>query len=191
MIRKYTTLAAGILLTLGLAGCGSHHDKANMSVQDMVNDPKLLTDENNWCGQQPRPDLIAGCKNADIAQWIMKDPNKMAQAGKPEPWPGKNTAFFVSALKAEMAQKMIPMEEKAVADGGVMKNYSIQQLAQSKTDLSAVPANAIHAHSEEAAWCITQLAFKGQDPWGHKLDFSAASPTCVAESNAQLNLSPF
>ena len=152
---KQILITAMIALIGALAGCGKSvnliEDKATASVKSLLTQ-QAYQDEMNWCGQQPRPDLIQGCKNAEAASWLMKDPNRLAQIDKPEPWPNKSTAFFQGDLNVQIEKSSAP--------------------ANPPTNPYAVENN----------WCAAQLAYHtGQTPQLlGKAKSAAISPSCVA-----------
>ena len=179
-----------------LSGCGKGgigEDKATASVKSLL-DQQAFQAEMNWCGQQPHPDLIQGCKNAEAANWLMKDPARLAQIDKPEPWPGKDTAFFQSVINAPFAKQQLESEEKLANAkvGGFITALDVQRAkgkaAELRNTISAVPANAAHANNEESNWCDIQLVFQtGESPsWENHKDLSKISPTCAAVSQAAM-----
>lgn len=191
---KQTLLIAAMLALFGtLAGCGIGKDKTTASVKSLLSQ-QAFQEEMNWCGQQPRPDLIQGCKNAEAANWLMKDPARLAKIDKPEPWPGKDTAFFQSVINAPFAKQQLESEEKLANAkvGGFITALDVQRAKAKVTELkktiSAVPANAKQAYGEESGWCNIQLAFQtGESPsWENQKDLSKISTTCAAVSKAAM-----
>ena len=167
-MKRIIMTTTAVLIVGVLAGCSKGgntntetsavtEDKATASIKSLLTE-QAYQDEMNWCGQQPRPDMIQGCKNAEVAGWLMKDPARLAQIDKPEPWPGKDTAYFQDDLNAQMK----------------------------KTTPSGAPAS--NPYAVEKNWCIAQLAYQtGKTPGAFgRFDYSPISTACVAMSKVAI-----
>ncbi|QVN18970.1 hypothetical protein [Burkholderia pyrrocinia] len=146
--------AVGVAALVGLSGCSK--DKGSANLADLLKNPASIQEELNWCGQQPNPQLIKGCKNANAANFVIGHPVVLAAWDKAEPWPNKGHEFFVKARVAEMAQSQL--------DSGKITYVSSRERAieQLKELVSAIPAEQRHAQEEEDAWCTVQ-AIKAQE----------------------------
>jgi hypothetical protein len=194
---KHTLIITAMIAVIGtLSGCGVGgigEDKATASVKSLLTE-QANQNEMNWCGQQQRPDLIQGCKNAEAANWLMKDPARLAKIDKPEPWAGKDTSFFQAVINAPFAKQQLDSEEKLANAkvGGFITAADVQRakdkVVELKNTIAAVPANAEHAYGEESDWCKIQLAYQtGESPtWENQKDLTKISPTCAAVSKAAM-----
>lgn len=212
-MKKTLFVITMIALFNTLAGCGknedkttaSNEDKTTASVKYLLSNKEARLKEVKWCEQQPPEKLfsgsIKGCANLELADWFDKNKDIAAQIDKPEPWPGKNQVFFVAARHAKIAEKLIPLEEKAVADGGVMKNHSMQELVKYKEQLSAVQPQFLNSFFEEMNWCKAKSNLQISDapplPANHSMNdennratqiFNSVSPTCKIVNDADAEI---
>lgn len=95
-----------VFLGAMLAACGGHRRK-DVSVDFLLRDEKVLLDEMAWCGNQPEPENIEGCRNAAEAVAIDSD----LAATVPEPLPNKGPGFFKAVADAEAAKEGIRAAE--------------------------------------------------------------------------------
>ncbi len=188
---KRSVLLAVLLCAGVLAGCGKTSGSPD-SLADLVKDPAALTKLEDWCNANAEKILQGGdqagfdkCNLVSTAAWFVKNPDMLALVKKPEPWPGKTTAFFQSAMQANSAALMLPSQEQTdrnfkidPAKDAVLKKYRAQ--------IAAVPSSAIHAWQEESAWCEAQFTWKtGRRPKDGS-PFSQISPACDAASKVQI-----
>ncbi len=186
---KQTLLITAMIAIIGsLAGCGQN--KATASVKSLLTQDAYQKEE-NWCGQQAHPDLIQGCKNADAANWLMKNPKLLALTTAPEPWPNKDATFFQSVIDATNAKPQLESEEKLAAAkvGGFISSLDVQRakdkVASLNKAIAAVPDNASNAYQEESNWCGVQLAYQfGENPMFNQKDLGKISPGCDAANKA-------
>jgi len=178
-MKQTLLITTMIAMVAALAGCGKTTnilgtDKASVTLKDLLASQQAYLNEKNWCGQQPNPGLIQGCENLAMVDWMNKSSKLLALTTSAEPWPNKDEAFFKSTIKANNAQyyPVTPESTKIIA---------------------SVPANAIHAYSEEINWCGVQAAYKlslapidnsisGTPMFDHST-LSQVSPTCKIVSN--------
>lgn len=189
---KRSVVLAALLCAGGvLAGCGKQAGSAD-SLAELVKDPTALAKLKDWCNANAYRILSKGdqagydkCNLADTAEWFVKNPDMLALVKKPEPWPGKTTAFFQAAMQANSAALMLPSQEQTdrnfkidPSKDAVLKKYRAQ--------IAAVPSSAIHAWQEESAWCEAQFAWKtGHRPKDGSV-FDQVSPACAAASKVQI-----
>jgi len=151
MKTKTLLVAAGAASAL-LAGCGHKADPANASLHTMLKDPKALTTEWNWCGQQPNPAMIKGCVNAQAAKLITKSPVMLADLTAPEPWPGKTTAYFQTAARGIFAGKNTAKDNAYIAEDDwcttqyILKTRDMNWFGITKPDYSKISASCAAAH---------------------------------------------
>lgn len=147
-----TLLVAAVAASTLLAGCGHKTDPANASLHTMLKDPRALTAEWNWCGQQPNPAMIKGCVNGQAAELITKSPTMLADITAPEPWPGKTTAYFQTASRGIFAGKNTPKDNAYVAEDQwcttqyILKTRDMSWLNITKPDYSKISASCAAAH---------------------------------------------
>jgi pectin methylesterase-like acyl-CoA thioesterase len=188
---KRSVLLAALLCAGVLAGCGKQEGSAD-SLAGLVKDSGALAKLKDWCNANAYRILSTGdqagydkCNLADTATWFVKNPDMLALVKKPEPWPGKTTAFFQSAMQANSDALMLPSQEQTdlnfkidPAKDAVLKKYHAQ--------IAAVPSSAIHAWQEESAWCEAQFTWKT----GHRpkdgATFDQISPACDAASKVKI-----
>lgn len=189
-MKRYV-LVCVLACAAALAGCGKQEGSPD-SLAQLVKDPAALAKLTDWCGANAEKILqtddktgLDKCNLADTAAWFVKNPDVLALVTKPEPWPGKQTSFFQSAMQANTAAVLLPSQEQTdrnfkidPAKDGVMKKYRAQ--------IAAVPSAAIHAWQEESAWCAAQFTWKT----GHRprdgATFDQVSPACAAASKVQI-----
>ena len=143
-MKTKTLLIAAVAASALLAGCGHKADPANASLHKMLKDPKALTTEQNWCGQQPNPAMIKGCINAAAADLITHSPTMLADVTAPEPWSGKTTAYFQAAAGGIFAGKNTPKDNAYVAEDQwcttqyILKTRDMSWLNVTKPDYSKI-----------------------------------------------------
>ncbi|MHB1670403.1 MAG: hypothetical protein ACYCSR_08055 [Thiomonas sp.] len=151
-MKTKTLLVATVAASALLAGCGHKTDPANASLHTMLKDPKALTTEQNWCGQQPNPQQIKGCINGMAAELITHSPTMLADVTAPEPWPGKDGAFFQAAARGIFAGKNTAKDNAYVAEDQwcttqyILKTRDMSWLNVTKPDYSKVSASCAAAH---------------------------------------------
>ena len=147
-----TLLVAAFAASALLAGCGHKTDPANASLHTMLKDPKALTAEKNWCGQQPNPAIIKGCVNAAAADLITHSPTMLADVTAPEPRPGKTTAYFQTAARGIFAGKNTAKDNAYFAEDQwcttqyILKTRDMSWLNVTKPDYSKISASCAAAH---------------------------------------------
>ncbi|MDA8257925.1 MAG: hypothetical protein M0Z99_20255 [Betaproteobacteria bacterium] len=151
-MKTKTLLVAAATASALLAGCGHKTDPANASLHTMLKDPKTLTTEQNWCGQQPNPQQIKGCINGMAAELITHSPTMLADVTAPEPWPGKTPAYFQAAARGIFAGKNTAKDNAYVAEDQwcttryVLKTRDMSWLNITKPDYSKISASCAAAH---------------------------------------------
>jgi hypothetical protein len=151
-MKTKTLLVVAAIASALLAGCGHKADPANASLHTMLKDPKALTAEKNWCGQQPNPAMIKGCVNWQAAALITQSPTMLADVTAPEPWPGKTTAYFQTAARGIFAGKNTAKDNAYVAEDQwcttryILTTRDMGWFGITKPDYSKISASCAAAH---------------------------------------------
>ena len=157
-MKRITTLIVAGLVAAALAGCSIDHGTGR-SARYYALHQQVLSNEIAWCQKQGMPSAFLGCRHADAAAHIV-DMGLLKWVGKPEPWPGRDVAFFQTVAAVGKAEMNLPSDRAVlieVSDGMGYGPRSIRQaraqIAADERAIAAVPASERNAVQEERGWC--------------------------------------
>ena len=170
---KHTRLLSVLLASVAtLAGCG--HDNSKTTVSYLLKHPDKIQSQQNWCGQQPHPSMIYGCRAIANAKLIQKDPKLVSQIGKSSPI---TNGTFQSITGSWLAGDASYAQNRAAKTTHNQLSY-YQELARATADRKLMGQYPAHPYSGPQItaliyWCLAQSRFQNL-PLGHLIN----NPMC-------------
>jgi hypothetical protein len=160
-MKRISLIILAGLVAAALAGCSIDHSTGR-SVRYYALHQQVLSNEIAWCQKQGMPGAFLGCRHANAAANIV-DMGLLRWVNKPEPWPGRDTAFFKTVAAVGKAEMALPSDKEVLIEVSEGMGYGPSdvrrahaQIAADERAITAVPASERNAVQEERDWCETR-----------------------------------